>query len=105
MNNGELYLSQVICKNADKLGEEKEGKSIKLKNNTIYLQVTIRKGGICDFFYSENGEKFKPIGSSFIAKEGKWIGAKIGFLALRNGIVNDAGSVDIDWFRINKLNI
>lgn len=105
MNNGELYLSQVICKNADKLGEEKEGKSIKLKNNTIYLQVKIRKGGICDFFYSENGEKFKPIGSSFIAKEGKWIGAKIGFLALRNGIVNDAGSVDIDWFRINKFNI
>ncbi|SFS58379.1 glycoside hydrolase family 43 protein [Lutibacter maritimus] len=105
MNNGELYLSQVICKNADKLGEEKEGKSIKLKNNTIYLQVTTRKGGICDFFYSENGEKFKPIGSSFVAKEGKWIGAKIGFLALRNGIVNDAGSVDIDWFRINKLNI
>ena len=105
MNNGELYLSQVICKNDDKLGEEKEEKSIKLKNNTIYLQVTIRKGGICDFFYSENGEKFKPIGSSFVAKEGKWIGAKIGFLALRNGTINDTGSVDIDWFRINKLNI
>lgn len=105
MNNGELYLSQVICENADKLGEEKEGESIKLKSNTIYLQVKIRKGGICDFFYSENGEKFKPIGSSFVAKEGKWIGAKIGFLALRNGTINDTGSVDIDWFRINKLNI
>jgi beta-xylosidase len=100
--NGELYLSQVICKEADKKGVEGESESVKLKNNTFYLQVKVRKGGICDFFYSENGVKFIAMGSSFVAKEGKWIGAKIGFLALRNGIINDAGSVDIDWFRVSK---
>ncbi len=102
MQHGELYISQVICKDADKNGLELEGESIKIKNNTVYLQVKVRKGGVCDFFYSENGEKFKSIGSTFVAKEGKWIGSKIGFLSLRNGITNDAGSVDIDWFRINK---
>jgi beta-xylosidase len=103
--NGELYISQVICKNADNNGVELESKSFKLKNSTIYLKVEVNKGGVCDFFYSENGENFKSVGSSFLASEGKWIGAKIGFLALRNGNTNDAGSVDIDWFRINKLNI
>jgi hypothetical protein len=66
--------------------------------------VKVKAGGVCDFFYSEDGQNFKKIGSSFKGREGKWIGAKIGFLALRNGIINDAGSVDIDWFRINKLN-
>ena len=73
-----------------------------LENKTVYLQVKIKAGGICTFFYSEDGQKFSPIGESFTAREGKWIGAKIGFLALRNGIINDAGSVRIDWFRITK---
>lgn len=101
--NNVLFISQVTCNEADKNGEELESETIKLKNNTIYLQVKVSKGGICDFFFSENGSNFEQIGSTFKAREGKWIGSKIGFLALREGIVNDAGSVDIDWFRISKL--
>ncbi|TDD94084.1 glycoside hydrolase family 43 protein [Flavobacterium cellulosilyticum] len=100
--SGELYVSQVSCKDADKKGVEKESDSVKLKSNTFYLQVRVTKGGICKFFYSEDGTKFNPIGEPFTAREGKWIGAKIGFLALRKGVINDAGNVLIDWFRINK---
>ncbi|RXP46882.1 glycoside hydrolase [Lutibacter sp. HS1-25] len=99
--NNELFVSQVICKNADKNGIEKESNSIKIKDNTFYLQLKVKKGGICEFFFSENGKKFKQIGSDFTAREGKWIGAKMGFLALREGVINDAGSVDIDWFRVD----
>lgn len=33
-------------------------------------------------------------------RESRWIGAKVGFFFVRNGIFNDAGSADIDWFRI-----
>jgi beta-xylosidase len=100
--NGSLYISQVICHNADKKGMEIESDGYKLKNNTFYLQVKVTSGGICDFMYSDDGVNFKSIGSSFTAREGKWIGAKIGFLALRNGITNDSGNVLIDWFRINN---
>jgi beta-xylosidase len=100
--NNELFVSQVICKNADKKGVEKESNSIKLNNNQFFLQAKITTGGICNFSFSNDGEIFIPIGTSFTAKEGKWIGAKMGFLALREGIVNDAGSVDIDWFRVNR---
>jgi beta-xylosidase len=100
--SGELYISQVTCKDADRKGIEKETEGLKLKNNTFYLQVKITKGGICNFFYSEDGTKYKSIGTSFTAREGKWIGAKIGFLALRNGTINDAGNVAIDWFRVTK---
>jgi beta-xylosidase len=99
---GQLSISQVICKNADKKGAETESDSFKLKSNTFYLQVKVKKGGICNFFYSEDGKKYTAIGTDFTAKEGKWIGAKLGFLALRNGTINDAGSVRIDWFRVTK---
>ena len=99
---GQLSISQVICNKADKKGTETESDSFKLKSNTFYLQVKVKKGGICNFFYSEDGKKFMAVGTDFTAKEGKWIGAKLGFLALRNGTINDAGSVRIDWFRITK---
>lgn len=101
-DEGKLFLSQKTALKADKKGIEFESKRIAVKDKTIYLQVKVKAGGICNFFYSEDGQKFNPIGESFTAREGKWIGAKIGLLALREGIINDAGSVAIDWFRITK---
>lgn len=95
-------MTQVSCKNAGKNGTETESEAVKLKNNTFYLQVKVTAGGICNFYYSEDGEKYIAVGTAFTANEGKWIGAKLGFLALRQRKINDAGSVDIDWFRINK---
>lgn len=41
-------------------------------------------------------------GPTFAATPGRWIGAKIGYFALRQGSTNDSGTVDIDWFRIEK---
>ena len=96
------WLSQVTCLGADKKGIEKESQSIALQSNTCYLRVQIAAGGQCLFYYSEDNQKFLPIGTAFRAKEGKWIGAKIGFLALRNETTNDAGNVAIDWFRVTK---
>jgi len=99
---GKLYLSQKTAKNVDKKGVEIESTPIPVNNQNLYLQVKVQKGGICSFYYSENGKDFTPIGENFTAREGKWIGAKIGFVALRQGVINDAGNVDIDWFRITK---
>jgi len=96
------WLSQVTCLGADKKGIEKESQSIALQSNTCFLRVQIAAGGQCLFYYSEDNQKFLPIGTVFSAKEGKWIGAKIGFLALRNETTNDAGNVVIDWFRVTK---
>ncbi|PXY45857.1 glycoside hydrolase family 43 protein [Flavobacterium hydrophilum] len=100
--DGKLYLSQKTALKADKKGVESESRRIAITDKTIYLQVKVKAGGICNFFYSEDGQKFSPVGNIFTAREGKWIGAKIGFLALREGIINDAGSVAIDWFRITN---
>lgn len=100
--NGELFISQVTCKNADKKGVETETQAVKLDNKTFYLQTKVKAGGICSFFYSTDGKNFKSLGEDFKSREGKWIGAKIGLTALREGKINDAGSIDIDWFRFTK---
>jgi beta-xylosidase len=100
---GKLFLSQMICKNADKKALEKEIDSVELKSNTIYLKVKAIENGVCSFSFSENELDFKNIGIPFQAKEGKWIGAKLGFVALRDGFINDAGNVKIDWIRFKKI--
>ena len=99
---GKTFLSQMICKKADKKELESEAETVQLNSNLIYLQVKVIENGMCSFFYSEDGISFKKIGIPFTAREGKWIGAKIGFVALRNGFINDAGNVAIDWIRFNK---
>ena len=100
--NGELFISQVVCKNADKKAVEIETQAVKLDNKTFYLQTKVKEGGICSFFYSTDGKNFKSLGEDFKSREGKWIGAKIGLTAFREGNINDAGSVAIDWFRFTK---
>jgi beta-xylosidase len=98
---GKLALSQLICKNADQKNTEEEMGSVELSNNSVYLKVSVEENGICTFYYSEEGTNYMRIGLPFQAKEGKWIGAKLGFVALREGITNDAGNLQIDWIRFN----
>ena len=97
-----LYASQVICERADQGGKEVEGKRIKLDSGDQYLKIKVSPGGKCDFFISQDGKSYSQIGTTFTAMEGKWIGAKIGFVALRDGITNDSGSMDIDYIRFTK---
>jgi beta-xylosidase len=100
--NGKLGLSNATCKNADKGTAEDLVSGPELNSNLIYFRVNVRKGAECQFSYSSDGTSFNNLGNVFKAREGKWIGAKVGFYALREGIINDAGSADIDWFRVEK---
>lgn len=100
--NGKLEVQSAVCKQADKGTKEEVSEPISVDSPTIYFRVQVRKGAECSFSYSTDGLTFISIDSLFKAREGKWIGAKVGFYALRNGIINDAGSADIDWFRIEK---
>lgn len=113
--NKGLMLSQVTCLNADKGNPEKANDSIRLTDNTVYLRVTFHSDGQkipqsegghdllvkCHFSYSLNGRKYHPLGHEFQAREGKWIGAKVGMFCTRPAIkTNDGGWADMDWFRI-----
>ena len=99
-SNG-FILSQVECTNAERGTPEKINASVTLKNPVVYLRVNV-KGDECTFGYSADGIEYIELGKTFRAKEGKWIGAKIGMFCLRPITNNDGGRIDVDWFRIEK---
>ena len=98
--NGELMVRIARCINAEKQTEEELLFAGKYNSPEIYLRVSVSPGAQCNFSMSNDGIRFIPTGPAFTAKQGKWIGAKVGFFALREGTINDAGTVNIDWFRI-----
>ena len=101
---GQLQLSQTVCQNADKLTPEAISTPVAVPaaqaKQPIYLRVAVQPGAKCRFSYSFDGQTFQPLGTEFTAREGKWIGAKVGLFCSRSAKFNDAGNADIDWFRI-----
>ncbi len=99
-NLSKLTLQTVSCTQADKGKAENILASQPLETAHLYLGAKVEKGAVCSFSYSLDGKKFVDLGTTVRFREGRWIGAKIGFFALREGVINDAGAADIDWFRV-----
>lgn len=97
---GKTYVSQATAKDADKGTVETSSPSQLVTSSEIYLRVTVAKDAVCTFSFSTDGKNFTTTGTPFKAREGRWIGAKVGFVFTRPGRFNDAGSADIDWFRV-----
>jgi beta-xylosidase len=109
-----FQLQQITCKNADKDTAE-EVKVIATLDATakdkidyqpaihedIYMRMKVNKGK-CQFSWSTGGNKFHEAGDVFAMKEGKWIGAKIGFVSKEPEGKNNHGWIDVDWFRVTK---
>lgn len=101
--DGKLFLVYGVCENAEKGKSEKEKVISEVKNGTIYLRVSVMKNAKCRFSYSFDGNEFENIEETFAAKEGKWIGAKVGLFCTRESQTNDSGFADFDWFRVEAL--
>ena len=99
---GKLYVAVSTAKNADKGTPETDTPAQLLPANEFYLRVTVAKDAVCTFSYSTDGKKFAAVGTIFKAREGRWIGAKIGFVFSRPAASTDAGSADMDWIRFEK---
>ncbi|MCD8540373.1 MAG: family 43 glycosylhydrolase, partial [Leadbetterella sp.] len=83
---------------------EKEKIIREIRQNTVYFRVEVRKGALCDFYYSEDGKNFIKMNETpFQAQKGHWIGARIGYIAARREDTNDSGYMNIDWFRTDTL--
>ncbi len=68
---------------------------------TIYLRVEVKKGAMCHFSYSLDGKHFQSAGTTFKARQGKWIGAKVGLFSVAP-YGKERGWADADWFRREK---
>lgn len=95
-----VYLTHVVCKDADKENLEKEQVITKIDNSTIYFRVKVSAGAKCRFSYSLDGQTFADVGDEFQAEPGRWKGAKVGLFATRETQTNDSGYADFDWFRV-----
>ena len=78
----------------------------------IYLRLKVSNaeagvahGGkpMVSFAWSQNGKKFTDCGQQYTMKQGKWIGAKFGFVSVETNPKVDRGWVDADWIRIEPL--
>ncbi|HEY8226511.1 MAG TPA: glycoside hydrolase 43 family protein [Pyrinomonadaceae bacterium] len=96
-----LLVSQTTCKDAEHQSAEKENAATSVANKTLYLRVTVTKNALCSFSYSIDGTRFLSVGEQFTARQGKWIGAKVGIFAVARGQTREAGYADFDWFRVN----
>ncbi|BAV06091.1 Beta-xylosidase [Filimonas lacunae] len=98
-----LYLVYNACKDAEKKRPELETELAKLSGKEVYFRVTVTSGAQCRFSYSLNGQQFINAGEVFTAEPGRWVGAKVGLYCTRTTQINDAGYVDVDWFRVEAV--
>jgi beta-xylosidase len=97
------YISFSSCENAEKGNAETVTDIEKLNDiKDIYLRVKVFEKAACEFSYSIDGKNYKTIDKKFTAKQGKWVGARVGLFTTSNKKINDNGYADVDWFRIEK---
>jgi len=109
-----FQLVRLTCVAADKGKAQKEEVIMTLQptykdkvdyqpaiHEDIYLRMVVSNSQ-CRFFYSMNGKSFKEAGDLFPMKEGKWIGAKIGLLAVEPAGQANRGWIEADWFRVTQ---
>ena len=110
----EFQLVQMTCKAADKGKAQTENIIATLKptatdkteykpgiHEDIYLRMKVKNSEL-QFSWSQNGKKYQDCGDVFRMKEGKWIGAKFGFVAADTNPNSDRGWVEADWIRVTK---
>lgn len=109
-----FLLKQAVCKDAEQGNLEQVSTLAVLEpsrkfeaglfpnyEREIYIRVHVDKGAYCRFSYSLDGKKFTEAGTLFKARQGKWIGAKVGMFSVTpHG--KERGWVDVDWFRLEK---
>ena len=92
------------CTNAERGNAEIETNYEPFTDSVAYLRVQVTNGGVCRFSYSKDGRNYTAVEEQFIAKPGRWTGAKIGIFCSRQASTNYAGYADVDWFRIEPNN-
>ena len=110
----EFIRQQVVCKDAEQRHPEQVKclarfpvEYLKMPGvadtvwKSVYLRVKIANRSVCTFAYSLDGKKYTAAGEPFTARQGKWIGAKVGLFCVTPNDGN-RGWADVDWFRVTK---
>ena len=122
-----FQLLQLTCKDADKGQPQTEQLIATLKptaedkidykpgiHEDIYLRFSVsylggsnpdgspQHAAAVRFAYSADGKRFTEAGDTFTMRQGKWIGAKFGFVSVETDPKCDRGWIDADWIKVTK---
>ena len=101
---------QSICAKAEKGSSEEAKASALVSSPAIFFRVVVKPENekeivpkvLCSFSYSIDGKEYTTLGKEFIAREGQWVGAKVGVFAVAGAKAMRPGYADFDWFRIEQ---
>ena len=93
-------IKRVVCTDAPSSAREVVQASASLEGKEAFLRVSVDASAICRFSFSHDQKVFEPLGEAFVAKPGRWIGAKVGLFAVAQGRGGRSGFAEFDWFRV-----
>jgi len=110
----EFRLLLLTCEQADKGKPQQEQLIATLKptavdkvdykpgiHEDIYLRLKVKDSKV-RYAWSQNGKMFQECDGEYTMKEGKWIGAKFGYVAVDTNSKTDRGWIEADWIRVGK---
>ena len=104
--NDQWQLVSSRMRDADKGSVESVDVVRTLSAPDVQLRVRVKAGGVCQFAYSVADAPFVDVAAPFTAREGMWVGAKVGLFASRDAPVANgvtAGEMRVDYFRVRTL--
>jgi beta-xylosidase len=95
-----VELVQARAADAHQGGRESEV-TLPVSGESVLLRMSMRDGAIARFSYSLDGTRWQSVGEPFTAREGRWIGAKVGLFALAPAGAPNHGHAEFDFFRVS----
>lgn len=92
---------QAACHDADRGTAETQTTAAVPQSSELELRVEVGAGAVCRFSFSADGRNFTPVGQPFTARQGRWIGAKIGVFAIGGKSKTEYGYADFHSFEID----
>lgn len=98
--SGRLVIEKIECTNAHQSGTETRSVRLTLPTaQSIDLAVSVDTAAVCHFSVSADGRNFTPLGHPFQAREGMWVGAKVGLYCVGTANASGRGSAEYEFFR------
>jgi rhamnogalacturonyl hydrolase YesR/beta-xylosidase/lysophospholipase L1-like esterase len=99
-----LLLRRIVARDADQGSAEVEMGAVPVRG-AVHLRVTVAPEAVCRFSYSGDGRNYRPLGAAFVARPGRWIGAKVGVFASAPLHAKKRGHARFDDFRIEPMDV
>lgn len=97
-----LALLQARSIDAIKGSPEERAPAISVAHGPVWLRVRSPTARCAGFSWSTDGASFTDVDAPFRARQGRWVGAKVGLFAMRPAGAPAGAYADFDFFRISS---